>query len=538
MRRFAAALTFLVAISCTKEQPAPTPAQPAPAKTRDGGAVTVRLESNVSTLNYLLQATEDEAQVLSLLHDPLIAVDRNLEPMPATVARWEVQDEGRTFLLHLDPRATFSDGQPVRASDVVFTLNKAIEAESQQFASWFTSLDREQTRPIDERTVRVVFKEAHAGRIYSFQIAVLPEHVYGKGDFTKNTKVVGNGPFVLKRRDRNRAILLERREDYWREKPPLQSILFRPVPDDAVAWKALQRGELDVARVNNDVWARVKDDAAIQRDLTFHSVYRLAYNAIAWNLADPILSDARVRRALAMAFDRDAVIERLYSGQARPVSGPFTPDQPAANPEVHPIAFNPGGATALLASAGWRDSDGDGVLDRDGKPFALTLLIISGSDPSRDQAQVFQEALRAIGVQLEIRPLDEAAFYGAVLERNYQAAYLSWVNEIDPDPYDLFHSSQFSPDGMNVVGYRNPEADDLMDRARTELDPQQRRQLYHQLHDVLAGDQPYLWTVQVAEKWAVRKRVQNVHAAHGVGLFHWYPGPRAWWIQEPAQPAR
>lgn len=531
MRRIAVLLLLLVVFCAKRETPQPPPPQPKP-ENRDGGSIVRRLEGDPTTLNYVLQTTEDEAQVLSLLYDPLIAVDQNLEPVAATAARWEVLDGGKTFVLHLDPRATFSDGQPVRATDVVFTLNKILDEESPQFSAWFASLDREQTKAIDERTVRVAFQEPHAGRIHSFHIGVMPEHVYAKENFGKTTKVVGNGPYVLKRRQRNRGILLERREDYWREKPHLQSILFKPIADDATAWRALQRGEVDVSRVNNDVWNRVKDDPAVRRDIEFHSVYQLAYNAIAWNLDDPILSDARVRRALAMAFDRQSVIDRLYAGQARVVTGPFTPDQPAANPEVSAIEFNPTAASGLLSSAGWRDTNGDGVLDREGKPFALTLLIVAGSAPSRDQAQVFQESLRAIGVQLEIRALDEAAFYGQVLERNFQAAYLSWVNEFDPDPSDLFHSGQLAPAGMNVIGYRNAEADQLMDEARVELDPAQRRRLYHELHDVLARDQPYLWTVQVAEKWGVRRRVQNVQHSKGAGLFHWWPGARGWWVRE------
>jgi len=529
MRRILAALVLALTFACTREtQQPPPPAKPAAQEPRDGGRVAVRLEGAVNTLNYLLHTTEDERLVLSFLYDPLIAFDQNLSPIPATATRWEVQDGGRTYVLHLDPKATFSDGKPVRAADVVFTLNKIIDADSVQFGAAFETLDREQTKAIDDRTVRVAFKEARAGQLLAFNIGVLPEHVYAQGDFKKNRAAIGNGPYVVKQRN-NRQILLERREDYWRTKPRIQSVLFRPVADDAVAWKALQRGDLDVARVNNDVWSRVKDDPNVQRELTFHTFYRLGYNAIAWNLSDPLLSDARVRRALAMSFDRQTVIERLYFGQARAITGPFTPDQASNNAEVAPIDFNPAAASGLLSSAGWSDSDKDGVLDREGKKFELTLLIPAGSDAARDQAQVFQQSLRQIGIALEAKIIDEAAFYDLVLQGNYQAAYLSWVNEPDPDAYGQFHSSQ-AGEGMNVVRYRNEEADQLMEEARGEMDTARRLDLHHQLHEVLSRDQPYLWTVQVAEKWGVRKRLQNVQVAKAYGLFHWYPGPRGWWV--------
>ena len=470
--------------------------------------------------------------MLALLYDPLIDLDQNLVPIPGLAARWDVLDGGKTYVLHLDPRANFSDGTPVRASDVVFTLNKIFEAKSTQFAPWFDGLDRAKTKAMDERTVRVVFDEPFAGRIYSFNIGVMPEHVYAKGDFAKTTKLVGNGAYVLKKRERDRSLLLERRENYWREKPAIASVLFRPITDNAVAWRSLQRGEVDVSRLDNDLWVRVKDEPAVKEKFEFHDVWQLAYNCVVWNTTDPLLDDARVRRALAMTFDRQRVIDELYHGQARPVTGPFTPDQRENNAEVSPIDFNPAAATGLLASAGWRDTDGDGLLDREGKKFELTLLVIAGSASSRDQAQIYQDALARIGVRLKIEPLDEAAFYELVLNRNYQSAFVFWINEPDPDPSELFHSKRAAPDGMNVTGYASDEADQLMDEAARELDPTRRVDLYHQLHDVLARDQPYLWTVQVAEKWAVNRRVKNVQVAKGFGLFHWYPDSHAWWIQK------
>jgi peptide/nickel transport system substrate-binding protein len=531
MRRAFVALVLVLVAACTRETKQPTP-PPAPPKTveRDGGEVVIRLSGDVKTLNYVLHTTENERQVLDLLYDPLIAFDVNLSPIPATIARWEVLDGGKTYLLHVDPRATFSDGVPVKATDVVFTVESILEHESMQYAGAFETLDRERTKAVDERTARIVFTEARAGQLLSFNIGVLPQHVYGKGDFKKNAKVVGNGPFVLKARGRDRSLLLARRENYWREKPRLESVRFRIIADDAVVWRALQRGDVDVARVDNDVWMRVKDEPAA-KELVFHDVYRLLYNCIAWNMTDPLLEDVRVRRALAMLFDRQTAIDKLYAGQARPVTGPFTPDQWANNPEIIPIDFNPPAASALLSSAGWTDSDRDGVLDREGKKFTLTLLIVAGSKISEDVGQVYQEALRQAGVQLELRLIDEAAFYEAVLQRNFQSAFLSWVNEPDPDPYGLFHSSQLAPEGMNVVGYKSEEADALMEEARTETDPARRAYLYHQLHEVLARDQPYLWTVQVAEKWAVNRRVQNVHAAKGLGLGGWWPGVRGWWVR-------
>ena len=523
----------MVAACKGRETPAPPPP---PATTTQavesgpvaGGRLIRRLETDISTLNYVLQTSEDERQVLQYLYDPMIDFDANLEPIPGTVAKWEVEEGGKAYVLHIDPRAKFSDGQPVTAADIIFTLEKILDEESMQFAAWFEALDRTQTKAVDEKTARIVFREPRVTQLITFNIGVLPKHVYDKGDFQKNSAVVGNGPYVLERRESGKSISLKRNESYWREKPYIDTVLFRVIADDNVAWNALKRGDIHVTRVNNDTWAREKDAVADRVD--FHNTWLLSWNGVPWNLKDPLFRDASVRRALAMAFDRQSVIDRLYHGQARAISGPFVPDTWAYNPEVQPTEFNPAAAAGLLSGAGWNDTNQDGIVDRDGKPFEFTLLITAGNKTSTDQAQIYQDSLRRIGVKMDIAALDASTFFDRILKGNYQAAFMAWVNDPDPDPYSLFHSTQTPPAGLNIVHYANAEADQLLERGRTTFDRPARIDMYHQFHDLIATDQPYLFMLQVGMKWAVDKRVKNVRVAKGVGLFLWRPGPFDWWI--------
>src|SRR5436190_1207125 len=134
-----------------------------------------------------------------------------------------------------------------------------------------------QTTAVDARTVKVTFKEPRAAQLNAFNIGVMPEHVYAKGSFAKITRVVGTGPYVVDVMQPGRTLRIKRRDDYWREKPPIESILFRTIADDAVAWRAVKRGDVDVSHVDNDVWFREKDDPAVSEKLDFHSVYILQY---------------------------------------------------------------------------------------------------------------------------------------------------------------------------------------------------------------------------------------------------------------------
>jgi len=531
--RLSVLLTVLVLAGCGRNESGPVHAVASPADAPvDGGRLARRLENDIQTLNAVLQTTDYDRSVLSYIHDPLIDLDENLQPIPGTAAKWEIADGGRTYIFHLDPRATFSDGQPVRASDVLFTLRKIIDEQSPEFSSLFDLFDRTKSAVVDDRTVRVAFREARPAQLMAFNIAILPEHVYGKGDFKKdfNDSAVGDGPYKLVTWDRGKSVLLQRRANYWREKPHIDSILFKVLSDDNVAWLSVKRGELDEMRVKSDRWATEKDRPDVRQKVNFYNIYLLSYNCIAWNNADPLLKDARVRNALAMAYDRDAIIRNLYRDQARAITGPAAPDQWAYDPSVPPIHFDLTRAAALLKDAGWSDTDGDGVLDRQGRKFEFDMLLPAGSQVAMEQTQVFQQALQKIGVRMNIRPLDGASMFRNVMSGKYQSAFMAWSLDPDPDLYPLFDSKQKPPAGLNVVRYANPEVDALIAQTRREFNFNQRRELFHRLHQILARDQPYLWTVQVAMKWAVNKRVNNVHIAKGFGLYNWYPGSRAWWL--------
>lgn len=532
--RIAAVVLFLLSIACTSPEPPAADSAGPPEVAVEGGEVVRRLEGEVGTLNFVMHSTQAEKLVLSHIHDALLDFNQKLEIVPALARAWEVSPDGRVWRFQLDPNATFSDGTPVLARDVVFTLNKVVDpkSESGQLAGMVHGLDLQQTRALDDRTVQVVFARTRPSQIYAFNIAILPEHVYSKGDFTKdfNDSAVGAGPYTLASRVRGQEILLERREDYWRTKPYADAVRFRVIEDDGQAWNALMTGEIDETNVNADQWLGAKDDPAINQRISFLRFYELGYNFIPWNTADPILADPQVRRALTMCLDRRLIIERLYHGTARIITGPFPPNHWAFNPAVSPIEFNPPEARRILEQAGWTDSDGNGVLDREGKPFEIAMLLTAGDSASVNQAQIFQDELSRIGVALEIQRVDMATLISRVLSGEFQATMLAWSLDLDPDLYSTFHSSQFPPQGQNFVHYSNPTVDRLIEQSRVEFDQQKRTELFRQLHGILAEQQPYTFTIQVSTKWAVAKRIRNVEVAEAFGLFGWHPGPFEWWI--------
>ncbi len=533
---------FLVA-ACSKEQPLPPQTAVEDDSTPvDGGTVVRRLQSDISTLNPVLIESKYDHYVADYLFLPLLQFDANLIPTTAgsLTDKYEVSKDGKLYTFHLNPKATFSDGTPLRASDAVFTLNKIVDpkSESAQFAGAFQLLDPAGTKAVDDHTLVVAFKQALAPQLASFNfVHVVPEHIYSQGDFKTAfaMSAVSSGPYKLVRRIPGKEILLERRSDYWGVAPHIQNILFKVIGDDTTSWNALKRGDIDETIIGSDTWMNESRRPDLQKVIDFRRFYMLSYNYIGWNEHDPLLADKRVRRALAMCVDMQSVINGLYRGTARAMSGPFTPDQWSYNPEVPVIQFNPDGARQILGSMGWADTDGDGILDKDHKPLSVEMVIAAGSPTSVAFAQLYQAELKKVGVDLKISPLDGGTLIQRLMSGNYTSTYMSWDLDPDPDPNAMFHSSQLPPAGQNIVYYKNPAADALIDQGRHELDHAKRVSIYRQLHALLADEQPYTWTVQVSIKWALSKRIKNVKESRGWGLYDWYPGPLDWWIPKSQQ---
>jgi peptide/nickel transport system substrate-binding protein len=528
----------LLCLGCRQERPVPAAAAPVDEnKPQDGGTIVRRLEADVATLNPLLVTTTYDDYVSLFLFEPLVQLNASLDPVPGVAEKWEISADGKEYTFHLAAKAKFSDGTPVRASDVLFSLKKIVDPanEAVRVAGWFEQFDIKKTRIVDDHTIVIAFKEVLAPQLGWFNgLRVIPEHVYGSAKDFKTAMdgvVVGSGPYRLVRRVPDQEIVLERRPDYWGPiKPYLQTIIFKVIIDNTTAWNALKRGDIDETLIKADVWNNESNRPELKKYIDFRRFYTLNYNYLPWNEHDPLFADKRVRRALAQCIDLESMVKNLYRGTARAMNGPFTPDQWAYNPDVPVIQYDPAAAKRTLNTLGWLDTDGDGVLDKDHKPFRFEMLMPAGSNISQQTAELTQAELKNIGVDVKIVPLDGNAFMGRVLGGNYQAATLGWELDQDPDPYNIFHSSQTPPRGNNFVYYSNPQADKLIEAGRREIDHSKRITIYRQLHALLAEDQPYTWTVQSSAKWALNKHVRGVQESKGWGLYNWYPGPLTWWI--------
>jgi len=342
---------------------------------------------------------------------------------------------------------------------------------------------------------------------------------------------VGSGPFTLDQWESGQYISLVRDPNYWGEKAHLDRIIFKVVEDDAVALNMLKAGELDEMRATQGQWEKQMTDPDFNAHFRKVDYYFPGYNFVAYNCRSVWFSDKRVRKAMTLLFDRESVNTKIYSGYARLVSGPFYINSWAYDKTVKPLPFDPSAARVLLAEAGWKDSNHDGVLDKDGKKFEFELNVIAGSAPAAQFSQLLQEECGKAGIRINIRSLEGSSFFDRIDKGDFDASMLGWRLDFDPDVYDTFCSTMTPPTGLNHGFYKNTKVDSLLVLGRKEFDQNKRAEIYHQVHRLIAEDQPYTFVNAVPDKRPVARKIQGIQISP-MGPYDFWPGANYWWIDE------
>ncbi|HEY7864100.1 MAG TPA: ABC transporter substrate-binding protein, partial [Thermoanaerobaculia bacterium] len=471
-----------------------------------GGTLQRRLVADPSTLNPILQSTGPDQQVIGLLSRNLLDYDHSLRLVPGIAESWQVSADGREFLFRLRSGVLWEDGSPVTPSDAVFTIRAAADPESGApvFGPLFEGLESAETA--GPNAFRVRFREPYAYRDMAFVMPLLPEKLYRGKDLARssaNRRPLSNGPYRLVSWKAQQSLELVRNERYWGPRAPFDRILFRVVPENATAYAMLLRGELDETPIDAGTLARTETDPDFQSCCRAIEGYTLDWSYIALNNRSPFFEDARVRRAATMLLDRGAVVRSLFRGRARVISGPFAPESPAYDPTVPPLPHDPVSAARLLEEAGWKDDDRDGLRSRNGRDFTIEILVPSGNEIGRQIVETLAAGLRSAGVHAGVRALE----WNALLERldsgDYAAAALaSAAGDPNPDPFFLWHSSQWPPVGLNSCLFRSAEADAAIAGARRELDEKKRLAQLHRVHAILNEEAPAIFVANTTQKHA------------------------------------
>ena len=489
--------------------------------------VTRRLEGEPKTLNPILATTDPENVVLALLTRNLLDYDAALNLVPGLAESVAVSDDHLAYTVTLREGARWEDGKPVTSEDVVYTLRTLADPKTPALTrkSFWEGLVRVDV--VDARVSRAVFKAPYAGQIDAFNLPLLPAAAYRGTDVTtnpRNRNPLANGPYRLATWEAGRLDLV-RNTQYSGPRAGPERVVFRVVPESAPAYEALLAGELQEMRLTSEQKKRLdaSQPPSAARAIVFDE---LMYTYIGWNNANPLFASPKVRRALTMLIDREAIARTLYGGLAKPAAGPVPPGLWTFDPDLKPWPFDPGAAAALLEAAGFRKGP-DGVRARGRERLSFAILLGAGSDLQRQITEVVQQGYRQAGIEMHIRPLEWSAFASKVDSGEFEACILALNLDPNPDLYPNWHSSQKPPAGFNTVAYVSPRADALMDQLRTTFDREKARTLYSELQRVIHDDEPVSFLHVGSRRWGIDRRLEDVRTSP-IGLFLFWPGGSAW----------
>lgn len=538
------------AASTAEQKPAPTvegdawsrgvlPDEVLQGEPRSGGEVVIAVMQEPPSLNTLVDSDLMAAQLTEHhIYQALVRVDPYDDPryriVPELAERWEVSEDRKTYTFHLRSGVRFHDGTPLSSRDVVATMDKLMDETTRAAHARSNFAELQGYEAPDASTVVFRWKRPYFLALDTFAgLPIQPAHVieglsgtqYNEAaDNPLNRHPVGTGPWAFDRWEANQKIVLRRNEHYWARPAYLDRLVVRFVKDATVRIQLAERGEADlVARLLDEHWARTETPAIKQR---YHRVksYDASYSWVGWNQrAKPFFADRRVRTALTQLIDRPGLAEKIFAGLPRLTTCHFYFASPDCDPSLKPLPYDPAAAARLLKDAGWVDHDGDGTRDRDGVPFAFTLLIPASSQTGEAIGTKAKEDLSRAGIDLDIQKVEWSVFTRRLREHEFDACYLGWGGSARQDPTQVWHSAEREK-GSNYVGFADAEADRLIAGARVTLDDDARSAMYRKLGAILYREQPYTWLWVAPRLDLVSRRISGVRSS----LYWWQF--EDWWI--------
>lgn len=452
--------------------------------------------------------------------------DKTLEIIPLLADSWKIADDKLVYTFFIKKGIKWHDGVPFTASDVVFSYNKIMDpnVDAPHLRSYYKDITK--VEALDDYTVRFTYERPYFLALeFCGGMPIVPEHIFKDGDFNTNPTgraPVGTGPYMFLKWDTGKEIVLQRNENYWGKKPHIKRIVFKLISDPTVTLQVLKREEIDFAGLTAIQWSRQTSSQRFLKNFDKLSYVTPNYNYIGWNMKRPFFSDKRVRTAMTYLVNRKLILEKILYNLGEVVTSPFYINSQEYDHSIEPYPYDPEKAKQLLDEAGWIDHDGDGIRDKNGVKFEFEFLIPSGSVAAEQVSTILKEELKKVGIKMKIRKLEWAVFTKQLEERKFDAVTLGWSLGVESDPYQIWHSSQ-AEKGSNFVGFRNKEADRLIEEARTEFNREKRIELYRKFAEIVHEEQPYTFLFCRKSTVALHKRFKGVKVYPlGLDQLEWF----------------
>ncbi len=468
-----------------------------------GGTYTEGLIGEPQFINPLYASASDvDADLTRLVYSGLFKYDSVSGFVPDLASSYEISEDQTVYTINIRDDAYWHDGEPVRASDVVFTIQSIQNPDYKSpLAVTFQGVSVVQA---GDKTVQFILPEPFGPFLSTLTVGVIPSHVWEeiapiRATLTEiNLTPVGSGPyefskFTKDKKGNIRSYTLERNPEYYGGTSYLEELTFKFYSDNLTAVDALKNKNVEgLAFVPADLVAEVEKIRGVE-------ILRPALpqvTAIFFNEErNELLADDDVRQALAQAIDKDRIVADVLDGFGQVIHGPILPDQLGYHENIAQQEYDPEAAMSLLEGQ---------------EELVFTMTVLDQAE-FINAAEIIKEQWAAVGATLEIRVVPVMDLQAMVLSgHNYEMFLTGELSGIDPDPYPFWHSSQASDTGLNLSMYANRKADELLEEARTVTDPAERAAKYIEFQDMLAEDLPAIFLYQPTYRYAIASKIDNV----------------------------
>ena len=484
--------------------------------------------ADARTLIPILASDTASNDIVSSVFNGLVKYDKDLKLTGDLAESWEIKDDGLVIIFHLRKNVKWHDGTPFTAGDVKFTYEKLVDPDvPTPYSGDFKKVSSLEV--LDAHTIKVTYVEPFSPGLASWGMHIMPSHIlkdenFLTTEFSRNP--IGTGPYRFKSWKTGERIDLVFNPDYFEHRPYIDRIIYRVIPDSTTMFLELETRNIDAMDLSPVQYKRLTDVKQFRKNFNKYRYPAFSYTYVGYNLQNDLFKDKRVRQAINYAIDKDEIIEGILLGYGEVCTGPFSPKSWAYNRNVKPFPFDKAKAGQLLSQAGWADSDGDGWLDKDGRKFEFTILTNQGNDLRIKSAEIIQRRLKDVGIKVNIRVLEWAVFINEFInKKRFEAVLLGWSLGLDPDCYDIWHSSKTRQGEFNFISYSNKAVDSLIEEGRRTFDIEKRKEIYARVHEIIYDEQPCLFLYVPDALVALSSRFKGVEpAAYGLmyNFIDWY----------------
>ncbi len=501
-------------------------ASPSPKITHDikpfqklyGGTLVFGNNNSPTIINPILTDSSISVSVMNLVFNRLVQYDSSGQIQSNLAESWEISPDGLIYTFRIRHGVKFHDGIELTAEDVLYTYAQIMNPKNHSpFLRNFNLVKKMEI--VDSHTFRVFIKKPSVAFIYAMMREIVPKHLYEKenlrtGSFNRHP--IGTGPFRFKEWRKNNQIILEANPDYFEGRPFLDSIVYKVYPTGEEVWSALMRGEVDLAE-----FLSIENYELTRKDPSFET-YATAtahYYLISYNLNDPLMSDRRIRLAIAHAVDRKGLIRDLEKGYGIEATGPFNRQSWAFNPDVKALSYDPSAAVALLKKAGWQDLDHDGILKNDNSKLIVRILVNAKDEKLKRMIMFIRQNLQEVGMELQVQLYDNVEEMRRFISSGKFQAVLTFFpgsGVVDPNETIKFWDSLDRRSwGARVHWMFNEKVDRLIHLAAVTQDKKVRQEIYYNVHRLIYEQQTACFLYSQFDFHAVSKRIGGTESFLG-----------------------